>query len=148
MRSGAGAPLSCLYLISWIFLGNFMILNLFLAILLDSFTTGDEDDGGKDLKSMINLTEVEVERQERKENTKELERVRALRGVLLVEEYIKPTWDPGSKKASLGGGKKKKGRGEQVGGGNMLDESFELDTKSLVNKGKSKSAIEPEFIMF
>lgn len=27
-----------LYVTSWIFLGNFVLLNLFLAILLDSFT--------------------------------------------------------------------------------------------------------------
>lgn len=31
--------ISITYLISWIFLGNFLILNLFLAILLDGFTT-------------------------------------------------------------------------------------------------------------
>jgi hypothetical protein len=49
MRSSVGAPLSCLYLISWIFLGNFMILNLFLAILLDSFTSGDDDSTSMDL---------------------------------------------------------------------------------------------------
>lgn len=33
------------YFISWIFLGNFILLNLFLAILLDSFLEeGDEED--------------------------------------------------------------------------------------------------------
>ena len=31
-------PISALYFIAWVFLGNFMILNLFLAIILDSFT--------------------------------------------------------------------------------------------------------------
>lgn len=36
--------ISAIYLISCIFIGNFMILNLFLAILLDSFTSVDEED--------------------------------------------------------------------------------------------------------
>jgi hypothetical protein len=37
MRSSVGPAISAIYFISWIFIGNFMILNLFLAILLDSF---------------------------------------------------------------------------------------------------------------
>jgi hypothetical protein len=36
MRSDLG-PASCIYFIVWIFLGNYVMLNLFLAILLDSF---------------------------------------------------------------------------------------------------------------
>lgn len=42
---GAG-PFSCIYFITWIFLGNFVLLNLFLAILLDSFSDeeGDNDE--------------------------------------------------------------------------------------------------------
>lgn len=36
MRSSVG-PFSCLYFVSWIFLGNFVLLNLFLAILLEAF---------------------------------------------------------------------------------------------------------------
>lgn len=51
---GAGS-ISALYFIFWIFLGNFVLLNLFLAILLDNFSDkedidydnseDDEDDG-------------------------------------------------------------------------------------------------------
>ena len=33
-----------LYFVSWIFVGNFMLLNLFLAILLDSFADIEEDE--------------------------------------------------------------------------------------------------------
>lgn len=33
-----------LYYISWIFIGNFILLNLFLAILLDSFLEEDEEE--------------------------------------------------------------------------------------------------------
>jgi hypothetical protein len=32
-----------IYYIVWIFLGNFILLNLFLAILLDSFLDEDEE---------------------------------------------------------------------------------------------------------
>jgi len=35
---------SAIYFISCIFIGNFMLLNLFLAILLDSFTAVEEED--------------------------------------------------------------------------------------------------------
>jgi len=41
MRSGVSKPFSLVYLISWIFIGNYVFLNLFLAILLDEFT-GEE----------------------------------------------------------------------------------------------------------
>ena len=34
-----------LYLISWIFIGNYVLLNLFLAILLDSFLEEDGEEG-------------------------------------------------------------------------------------------------------
>jgi hypothetical protein len=40
-RSNINKFLSSLYLISWIFIGNFVFLNLFLAILLDGFTSNE-----------------------------------------------------------------------------------------------------------
>lgn len=43
MRSSAGYS-SCLFLISWIFLGNYVMLNLFLAILLDSFSENNDEE--------------------------------------------------------------------------------------------------------
>ena len=33
-----------IFYIAWIFIGNFILLNLFLAILLDSFLSEDEDE--------------------------------------------------------------------------------------------------------
>jgi hypothetical protein len=42
MRSDAG-PFSSLYFVSWIFVGNFVLLNLFLAILLDKFSDETEE---------------------------------------------------------------------------------------------------------
>ena len=38
-RSEAGLTISAVYFISWIFIGNYVFLNLFLAILLDGFTS-------------------------------------------------------------------------------------------------------------
>lgn len=42
MRSPAG-EFSCIFLVIWIIIGNFILLNLFLAILLDSFTEDSEN---------------------------------------------------------------------------------------------------------
>jgi hypothetical protein len=42
MRSDVGKVAPCIFYITWIFLGNFVLLNLFLAILLDSFLDEDE----------------------------------------------------------------------------------------------------------
>ena len=39
IRSGVNPVLTTVYLISWIFIGNYIFLNLFLAILLDGFTS-------------------------------------------------------------------------------------------------------------
>jgi hypothetical protein len=33
-----------LYYVSWIFIGNYILLNLFLAILLDGFVTEDDEE--------------------------------------------------------------------------------------------------------
>jgi hypothetical protein len=43
MRGDNEKFLVAIFYISWIFLGNFILLNLFLAILLDSFLSEDEE---------------------------------------------------------------------------------------------------------
>lgn len=42
--------LVALFYICWIFLGNFILLNLFLAILLDSFLEEDEEEESEEAK--------------------------------------------------------------------------------------------------
>ena len=37
------SPLSIVYLVSWIFIGNYILFNLFLSILLDSFDSSEND---------------------------------------------------------------------------------------------------------
>lgn len=44
MGSTVNKAITTLYFISCIFIGNFMLLNLFLAILLDAFTAVEEED--------------------------------------------------------------------------------------------------------
>ena len=58
MKSSVGPFVSNLYLISWIFLGNFMLLNLFLAILLDSFTTPEETEDELPKNNLFNINET------------------------------------------------------------------------------------------
>lgn len=43
--------LVALFYICWIFLGNFILLNLFLAILLDSFLEEDEEEESEEAKA-------------------------------------------------------------------------------------------------
>ena len=47
MRSARGSTfmkaLTAIYFISWIFIGNFILLNLFLAILIDSFNSEESE---------------------------------------------------------------------------------------------------------
>ena len=54
MRASRGSlimkSITAIYYVTWIFIGNFILLNLFLAIVIDSFsevdkeTTGDEEE--------------------------------------------------------------------------------------------------------
>jgi hypothetical protein len=43
MSSGVNKGLTAVYFISWIFIGNWTFLNLFLAILLDGFCNTTEE---------------------------------------------------------------------------------------------------------
>lgn len=44
LRADVSPFITIPYMISWIFIGNFMLLNLFLAILLDAFSEEDEEE--------------------------------------------------------------------------------------------------------
>ena len=44
MRSEANGFITSIFLISWIFLGNYVLLNLFLAILIDGFVNQESHD--------------------------------------------------------------------------------------------------------
>lgn len=74
MRSQVGMWLPAIFYIAWIFIGNFILLNLFLAILLDAFL--DEDEAEE--LSEEQEEEKKIEREKRKE-AKEQERLRKLK---------------------------------------------------------------------
>ena len=61
MKSDMNQVITIVYLMSWIFAGNFSLLNLFLAILLDGFTSESAE---KDL----NEAEMEADEDEAKGN--------------------------------------------------------------------------------
>jgi hypothetical protein len=48
-----------LYLISWIFIGNLSLLNLFLAILLDGFTSKEANEDFDEAENEISAAEAE-----------------------------------------------------------------------------------------
>ena len=50
MRSSVSKVFSIFYLLSWIFIGNYVFLNLFLAILLDEFTGEETEEDLQDIK--------------------------------------------------------------------------------------------------
>ena len=50
MRSSTLSFFDFIFYVSWIFIGNYIFLNLFLAILLDGFTSEvDDDDDDEDV---------------------------------------------------------------------------------------------------
>lgn len=63
---------TCILYIVWIFIGNFILLNLFLAILLDSFLEGDEGEINEDevAQAMREKKERKLEKQKRKSTNK------------------------------------------------------------------------------
>lgn len=65
-----------LYLISWIFIGNYVLLNLFLAILLDSFLEEDGEEG-VDLEEMARLAELKRQENVEKEKIRRLKKLGA-----------------------------------------------------------------------
>ena len=92
MRSeilGQFAPV--IYYVSWIFIGNFILLNLFLAILLDGFLAEDDDDGG-DQDEMARIAKENRLIKIRKEKTRRLKKMKC------DPNSIKEAKKPGLKK--------------------------------------------------
>ena len=70
MRSTVGYS-SCFFFITWIILGNYVILNLFLAIMLDSFSTLDNDSEAK--TKNIRIVRSSITDKHRDERLKQIE---------------------------------------------------------------------------
>lgn len=117
-------PISALYFIAWVFLGNFMLLNLFLAILLDSFT--DESLEGQ-AKKVDNQND-------------HIKMITGLEGQKLIEYYQSEASSEATtvnlEKGVLGQKKKSSSRKEDQQ--NLLDESFEYNKEALTIKQEIK----------
>lgn len=140
MRSDVNKMLTSVYLISWIFLGNFMLLNLFLAILLDSFAEEDESDAQK-RKSPEEIKEDEVENK----------RIFLSRtGEDLILDYSDLALSNNKNNKSKGGGFVKQTK-KKIKNDKLLDESFELEDivikknkKTIKEKKKDYDGVECE----
>ncbi len=66
MRSDAGQIVSGIYFVVWIFIGNFILLNLFIAILLDSFVETETDKSEEVSENAAKKLEKEKKRKKKK----------------------------------------------------------------------------------
>lgn len=82
MRGDINKLIISVYYISWIFLGNFILLNLFLAILLDSFL--EEEDEAED-----NPEELQQRRRDKIARANQRKK-RKQRKILLMGNQKKP----------------------------------------------------------
>ena len=69
MSTPIGEVVPAIYYISWIFVGNFILLNLFLAILLDSFLE-EEDENPDDFEDDEEDEDVRLQKEIEKEKKK------------------------------------------------------------------------------
>ena len=76
MKGSMGMWGPAIFYIVWIFLGNFILLNLFLAILLDSFLTEDEEESAEFSEEML---EAKRKKKEHHRELKEKEKMRKLK---------------------------------------------------------------------
>lgn len=85
LLSDVGAVLTCIYLISWIFLGNYVLLNLFLSILLSGFSKA------KEIEEENLDPEEEALRLEEEKKKEEAKKALALKADIhdLEEEFVR-----------------------------------------------------------
>lgn len=134
LRADVSPAISLIYLIAWIFIGNYIFLNLFLAILLEGFESSDAlqvvfeiEEEGKELDRMNKQIIKEIE--EKKKNEEE-ERRKATEDVMAIIEptKFKSTTESKKKQATY-----------------VVDRNFDLDNESLSDTIDLKRHIEKEF---
>ena len=70
MRGDLSEYIVSVYYIAWIFLGNFILLNLFLAILLDSFLEEEEEsEDGDDHDDYMRAKKARAEQKKKRMET-------------------------------------------------------------------------------
>ncbi|CDW78727.1 cation channel family protein [Stylonychia lemnae] len=121
MQSDVNKAISVVYFISCIFVGNFMLLNLFLAILLDAFTSVDEEDH-----------DTPEKRAEREKQKRELLKEKAGEELITgLEEIDGQDNNHGGAAKKKKKKKKKKAKPGEAVETNILDESVEIDMEAL-----------------
>ena len=121
MRSNVNNIITIIYLLSWIFIGNYMLLNLFLAILLDSFS--DEDEA---LSSKKSPEEIKQEAEDAKNE------FYSKTGESLILDYTDLVIYSKGVKSSAGAFVKTAKK--KVKDDKLMDESFELDETAIKTK--------------
>lgn len=86
LLTDAGAVLTSIFLISWIFLGNYVLLNLFLSILLSGFSKAKEIEE-ENMDPEEEAAKLEEDRK-KKEEAKKISRIDVQD---LEEEFVKST---------------------------------------------------------
>lgn len=96
IRSAQLKFISCAYYISWIFIGNFILLNLFLAILLDSFL--EEGNADENSEEVLAAQKAAEELKKKKIKLEKERRLRKLGASFLTPSTTIGVKSTGSKK--------------------------------------------------
>jgi len=123
MRTDVWRPLTALYFISWIFIGNFMLLNLFLAILLDSFSEVEEEE---------HMNPEQIAQREKKLQEEMLRK----EGNDLISSMSGLSQSSGKSKSKKSAFKKKKKKKKKKdpNGGHIEENSIEIDMEMIIKR--------------
>ena len=145
MRSDQNSFLSVLYLIAWIFIGNYIILNLFLAILLDGFTNvstsknyNEIQNEDKILENLINEQKIYLQKKY-KENKKKM---KILEEIGNIDYEIKNKSNQNSLKKSLSNNSLQSNLMETNSVSSSLDDSGEDEIELIKVKNRLKMKVD------
>ena len=80
--------LAAVFLLAWAFIGNFILLNLFLAILLDSFLSEAEEEPDPEEVLRARLAKIARKMERKKRKVRKIVAMSIKREKLKVEEHI------------------------------------------------------------
>jgi hypothetical protein len=93
LRSTANNILTVVYLITWIFIGNYIFINLFLSILLEGFSSSDPlqqiEEIDNEMKELENTHKRLIKSEADKKMNEEQEKEKAIEEVLLIIDPFK-----------------------------------------------------------
>jgi Ion transport protein len=93
LRSGANSILAIFYLIVWIFIGNYIFVNLFLSILLDGFGSSNAmqqiEEIQQESRELERTHKILIEQEEKKKIMDQEEKEKAIEEVLLIIDPLK-----------------------------------------------------------